>query len=65
MADASPSVILMPDTLYRLDASTTALSARGSLRCPTKVVEMNVSSIKAKLCSIMGNASFNNLNRQQ
>lgn len=53
--------MLMPDTLYRLDDNTTALRARGSFRWPTKVVEMNVSSINAKLCNIMGSASFNNL----
>jgi hypothetical protein len=40
IAEASPMLMDIPDTLYREPANTTADSARGSLRCPTKVVEI-------------------------
>jgi hypothetical protein len=61
MALAMPSVMLMPHTLYRLLLSTTADSASGSFKWPTKVVLMKDSSMRARLCSSIGSASLSSL----
>lgn len=61
MADARPIVMLMPVTLNNDPDNTTADSASGSLRWPTKVVEMKVSIMEAIDCSAMGTASRSSL----
>ena len=51
----------MPDTLYTDDASTTPLSATGSFRRPTMMVDTSVSSMELSDCSASGAASHSSL----